>query len=145
MIWYADASYLVSAFGADGNTPSAKRWLSRCEAFPVLVSRLTILEAETGLRAAMMDGRINQAQMQGALADIHRAILEGYFQRKEVPQHQWFPQAHRISLHATTGCVCRALDVLHVSAAIIVKAHGFLSFDKHQRELAKAEGLEVAP
>ena len=83
--------------------------------------------------------------MQGALADIHRAILEGYFQRKEVPQHQWFPQAHRISLHATTGCVCRALDVLHVSAAIIVKAHGFLSFDKHQRELAKAEGLEVAP
>jgi len=48
-------------------------------------------------------------------------------------------------MHATTGCVCRALDVLHVAAAVILKAKGVLTFDKHQRELAKVEGLEVAP
>lgn len=145
MIWYSDASYLVSVFGEDSNTPAAKRWLRKCTDFPILITRLTVLEAETGLRAAVADGRLTVEKMQTALAGIHRAILEGYFLRRDVPHHQWFPQGHRISMHATTGCVCRALDVLHVAAAVLFKARGFLSFDKHQRELAKTEGLEVEP
>jgi hypothetical protein len=143
--WYSDASYLVSAFGEDSNTLEAKRWLRQCADFPILITRLTVLEAETALRAAVADGRLTQEKMQAAMADIHRSVLEGHLQRKDVPHHQWFPQGHRISMHATTGCVCRALDVLHVAAAVIVKAKGMLTFDKHQRELAKAEGLEVAP
>jgi hypothetical protein len=143
--WYSDASYLVSAFGEDSNTLEAKRWLRQCADFPILITRLTVLETETALRAAVADGRLTQEKMQAAMADIHRSVLEGHFQRKDVPHHQWFPQGHRISMHATTGCVCRALDVLHVAAAVIVKAKGMLTFDKHQRELAKAEGLEVAP
>lgn len=97
------------------------------------------------MRAAVADGRMTSERMQKAQAAIHRALLEGYLERREVAAHQWFPQAHRISMHATTGCVCRALDVLHVAAAVILKAKGMLTFDKHQRELAKAEGLEVAP
>ncbi len=145
MKWYSDASYLVSAFGEDSNTPAAKRWLRQCADFPILITRLTILEAETALRAAVADGRLTHEKMQAAMADIHRSVLEGHLQRKEVPHHQWFPQGHRVSMHATTGCVCRALDVLHVAAAVILKAKGMLTFDKHQRELAKAEGLEVAP
>jgi hypothetical protein len=143
--WYSDASYLVSAFGEDSNTLEAKRWLRQCADFPILITRLTVLETETALRAAVADGRLTQEKMQAAMADIHRSVLEGHLQRKDVPHHQWFPQGHRISMHATTGCVCRALDVLHVAAAVIVKAKGMLTFDKHQRELAKAEGLEVAP
>lgn len=145
MKWYSDASYLVSAFGEDSNTPAAKRWLRQCEDFPILITRLTILEAETALRAAVADGRLTHEKMQAAMVDIHRSVLEGHLQRKEVPHHQWFPQGHRVSMHTTTGYVCRALDVLHVAAAIILKAKGMLTFDKHQRELAKAEGLEVAP
>lgn len=145
MKWYSDASYLVSAFGEDSNTPAAKRWLRQCPDFPILITRLTILEAETALRAAVADGRLTHEKMQAAMANIHRSVLEGHLQRKEVPHHQWFPQGHRVSMHATTGCVCRALDVLHVAAAVILKAKGMLTFDKHQRELAKTEGLEVAP
>ncbi|WP_395749042.1 PIN domain-containing protein [Prosthecobacter sp.] len=145
MTWYSDASFIVSAFGEDANSSKAKRWLRQCAAFPILISRLTLLEAETALRAATADGRLTNDKMQTALSGIHRAVLEGYLQRKDVPHHQWFPQSHRISMHASTGCVCRALDVLHVAAAVILKSSGFLTFDRHQRELAKAEGLEVAP
>lgn len=123
----------------------AKRWLKKCTDFPIFVTRLTLLEAETAMRAAIADGRLTHDKMQTALAGIHRAILEDYLQRKDIPHHQWFPQGHRISMHAETGCVCRALDVLHVAAAVILKSGGFLTFDKHQRELAKAEGLEVVP
>ena len=145
MNWYSDASFLVSAFGEDGNTLAAKRWLRRCTQFPILVTRLSILEAETALRAAVAGGRLTPVKMQSALAAIHRATLEGYVERKDIPLNQWFPQAHRISAHAQTGCVCRALDVLHVAAAVILKAGGLLSFDKHQRELAELEDLAVAP
>lgn len=126
-------------------TRQRKHWLKACKAFPILITRLTILEAETALRAAVTDGRLAPQKMQVALAGIHRASLEGYLLRKDIPHHQWFPQAHRVTAHATTKCVCRALDVLHVTAAVILKAGGFLSFDKQQRELAEVEGLKLAP
>jgi len=84
-------------------------------------------------------------KMSKAQQRLRQGLIEGILEKKELSPHQWFPQAQRISMHATTGCVCRALDVLHVAAAVILKAQGMLTFDKHQRELAKAEGLEVAP
>jgi predicted nucleic acid-binding protein len=143
--WYSDASYLVSAFGRDSNTPKAKAWLRKCRTFPILVTRLTLLESDAAMRSAVADGRMKPEDLQKALAAIHRAILEGYLERCDAPAHQWYPQAHRITAHATTKCVCKALDVLHVSAAVIVKAKGFLSFDSHQSALARAEGLVVAP
>jgi hypothetical protein len=143
--WYSDASYLVSAFGRDSNTPKAKAWLRKCRTFPILVTRLTLLEADTAMRSAVADGRMKPADLQKALAGIHRALLEGYLERRDVPAHQWYPQAHRITAHALAKCICKALDVMHVSAAVIFKAKGFLSFDGHQSLLARAEGLTVAP
>ena len=58
---------------------------------------------------------------------------------------QWFPQAHRITAHASTQSVCRALDVLHVAAAVVLKADGLLTFDTHQKLLAETENLTVEP
>ena len=143
MIWYADASFLVSAFGEDANTAEAKAWLRSCTTFPLLITRLSMLEAETALRAAVAGNRLSEAKMNIVLSGLHRATLEGYLHRKDVPQHQWFPQAHRISAHARTDCVCRALDVLHIAAAVIFQAGGILSFDQDQRALAESEGFQV--
>lgn len=55
MIWYADASFLVSAFGEDANTIEAKAWLRACTTFPLLITRLSVLETETGLRLQATD------------------------------------------------------------------------------------------
>ena len=145
MICYADASFLVSAFGEVANTVEAKAWLRACTTFPLLITRLSVLETETALRAAVAGNRLSAAKMNIALAGLHRATLEGYLHRKDVPQHQWFPQAHRISAHSKTASVCRALDVLHISAAVIFKAGGLLSFDQDQRALAESEGLKISP
>lgn len=145
MTWYSDSSFITSAFGDDVNTPKASAWMRKNIAFPIYVSRLSILENETALRAAVQGGLITFEKMSKAQQRLRQGLIEGILEKKELSPHQWFPQAHRISMHATTGCVCRALDVLHVAAAVILKAKGMLTFDKHQRELAKAEGLEVAP
>jgi predicted nucleic acid-binding protein len=145
VIWYADASFLVSAFGEDANTAEAKSWLRKGADFPLLITRLTVLEAETALRAAVAGQRLTADKMTLAMAGMHRATLEGYLHRKDAPQHQWFPQAHRISAHAGTASVGRALDILHISAAVIFKADGLLTFDKDQRALAESQGLKVQP
>lgn len=42
---------------------------------------------------------------------------------------------------ATSG----TLDILHIAAAIILRADTFLTFDKRQAKLAAAAGLRVAP
>jgi predicted nucleic acid-binding protein len=142
---YADASFLVSAFGKDAHTPTAIRWLRSFTEFPILVSRLTLLEADTALRAAVLGKRITGEEMTSALHGIHRALKEGFLVRREVPTHQWYPQAHRISAHDTHRSAARALDIMHVAAAVVLRAKGFLSFDDRQRELAEDEGLQVMP
>ncbi|HYF35074.1 MAG TPA: hypothetical protein VD994_07260 [Prosthecobacter sp.] len=109
------------------------------------MTRLSVLEAETALRAAVAGGKTTSNKMDTALEGIHRATLEGYLVRREVPAKQWFPQAHRISAHAEIAPVCRALDVLHVAAAVVLKADGFVTFDADQKKLAAFEGLTVGP
>ena len=144
-MWYADASFLASVFGQDANTPAALHWLRTCTVFPIIVSRLTLLEVETAFRAAVQGGHLTAAEREQARRRMERGFRDGILLQRELLPHQWFPQAHRITLHATPLSTCRALDVLHIAAAILKKASGFLSFDHHQRVLATAEGLVVAP
>ena len=80
-----------------------------------------------------------------AIERIKRSLHEGFLVRREVPTIQWFPQAHRISTFSTAPCCFGALDILHVSAALFLRADGFLTFDGNQRVLAKSEGLQVEP
>ena len=145
MIWYSDASFLVSAFGKDGNTPQAKTWLRACKSFPIIVSRLSEFEMDTALRAAVLGRRLSEETAVEARQSFIRAKLEGYFEQREIKPHQWFPQAHRISANAQIESACRALDVLHVAAAVLLKADGFLTFDEAQSKLAEHEGLKVEP
>jgi predicted nucleic acid-binding protein len=144
-MWYSDASFLVSAFGDDSRTSEALRWLANVQALPIIVSRLTLLEFDTAMKASVQGGKLSSKDAQSAHLRLQRALSDGYLKRAEVLTHQWFPQAQRITAHATTAAVCRALDVLHVTAALLLKQSGFLSFDGPQRELAKAEGLQVEP
>lgn len=145
MIWYADASFIVSAFGKDAHSRTAAKWLGRSADYPILIGRLTILETEIAWRAAHKDQRLSEGDYAAARRQLKQALLEGILEKRELRPHQWFPQAHRISEHAKTDAVCRSLDVLHVSAAKLLKVKGFLTFDAAQSKLAVHEGLKVEP
>ena len=54
-----------------------------------------------------------------------------------------FDTAKRISLEHTGGIGSRPLDVLHVAAALAMRAEALLSFDGNQRKLGKAAGLRA--
>jgi hypothetical protein len=100
MIWYADASFLFSAFGKDVHSRTAAKWLGRGADFPILISRLTILETEIAWRAALKDQRLSEVDYAAARRQLKQGLLEGILAKRELRPHQWFPQAHRISDHA---------------------------------------------
>lgn len=71
MIWYADASFLVSAFGKDAHSRKAARWLGRGVDFPILISRLTILETEIAWRAALKYQRLSEGDCAAARRQLN--------------------------------------------------------------------------
>ena len=53
-------------------------------------------------------------------------------------------EAERLSAKYTAGTGHRSMDILHVATALTTGARDFLSFDRNQSRLARADGLAVA-
>ena len=143
---YADASFIVALFArGDDHWEAAWRWWKTNHTQTLVVSRLTIFEAENTIRALATGGKCRPAESLAAVEGIRRAIVEGLLVRRSVPEHRLFPAGTRLSLHHTTQSAFGALDILHVATALELKADVLVSFDTRQRELAQAEGLKAVP
>lgn len=143
---YADASFVVALFvRGDEHWQAAWQWWKSHHTQTLVVSRLTIFEAENTIRALPLGGKLKQAESRAALEGIQRALLEGILVSRSVPEHRLFPSARRLSMHHTIRSSYGALDILHVAIAMELGADLFLSFDKSQLVLAKGGGLKVGP
>lgn len=141
----ADASFLVAAFAtADGHNRAAWRWWSK-RGCAIHATRLSLFEAENTIRGFPLSGKCSTEEALRWINGIHRAILEGLIERRDAPLHRVLPLAHRLSLHHTMQATFGAMDILHVAAALDLKATEFLSFDGRQCELAEKEGLLTLP
>ena len=69
-------------------------------------------------------------------------MRQGVFQLFRL-QEEAFQRAQRISRQTTARLGTRTADVLHVAAALEMKADCLYSFDRQQRKLAKALKLKV--
>lgn len=145
MIPYADASFVVALFTLDEHRARAWRWWRSHKRHPILVSRLTVFEAENTFRAHRAGGFITAAEERESLTALEAARRDGLLVRRETPPHRLYPEAHRLSLFHSRRAAYGALDILHVSAAFILRADTFLTFDKSQADLAAAAGLRNAP
>lgn len=74
---------------------------------------------------------------------MKRMLLEGFIELWEVPVKRLYPAARRLSQFHTQTAGYGAMDIIHVASAQDMGATIFLSFDRRQRELAKAEGIKV--
>ena len=77
MIVAADASFLVSLYGGDWNTPAARAWMA-ANAEPDLLTGALRFESENALRLACFRSRIKAAELAKALADIADDLDEGH-------------------------------------------------------------------
>lgn len=144
MIVTADASFLVSLYGVDVNTPAARSWMAAI-AEPLLLTAALRFETENALRLACFRGRITAAELAQALSDIESDLVQGILIKTPLFAELLWDECRRISATRTLATGSRAFDITHVAAAVLLKAETFLSFDGRQRTLAGLVGLRVAP
>ncbi len=144
MIATADASFLVSLYGGDVNTPAARAWMA-AKASPLLLPGALRFETENALRLARFRGKIATAELQQALAEIESDLAAGLLIRRDISADTHWDECRRLSAAHTLSLGCRAYDITHVAGALAMGADTFLSFDKNQRSLARQVGLTVGP
>lgn len=144
MIVAADASFLVSLYGGDVNTPAARAWMAS-HAEPIMLTGALRFETENALRLACFRGRITQAELAQALAEIESDLAQGILIATHLDSDLQWEEARRISARHTLSIGSRAYDITHIAAAALLKADLFLSFDGRQRALATLVGIAVAP
>ena len=141
---YADSSFLVSLTVADGNTAAARRFMIKCrQALPF--NPLHRLEVRNGIRLRVQRKEIDVARREAAHRQIDDDLADGLLVHQPMPWTEALRRAESLSAAHTERIGTRAADTLHVAAALITGARLFLSFDKKQRALASAAGLEVKP
>lgn len=142
MVICADTSFLFSLYANDVHTPRALAWTQK-NPLPIFLSVLTEYELGNALRFA---------EFRKGIAPGSAAIFWAQFvgdQNQDRIRVQisnladMVEEAARLSATHTLAGGYRSFDILHVAAALQMKATTFLTFDANQKKLAKAEGLEV--
>lgn len=80
----ADASFLVSLYRGDVNTPPARAWMA-ANATPLWVSGALRFETENALRLALVRGKLTPSELPQALAEIEADFAAGILVAREIP------------------------------------------------------------
>jgi hypothetical protein len=146
MIAYADSSFAVALFTQEEDHGNAGwQWWKTAGLCQIMISRLTVLETENTFHALRVDHKLNAVDFRQATTGFAQARMEGLLVRRETPVHRLYPEAHRLIAHYSARAAYGTLDILHVAAAVILRADTFLTFDKSQAKLAASAGMRVEP
>ncbi|MFZ0595209.1 MAG: type II toxin-antitoxin system VapC family toxin [Bryobacteraceae bacterium] len=138
---YFDTSFLVSLYTPDANSTRAARAMQTSSATH-LISTLGRLEAANALELRVFRKEISAAQANSSLSDFEKDLQQGFFQLIPLPERV-FERAHQLSRRTTARLGTRTADLLHVAAAIELKADYLYSFDQQQRKLAQVVRLKT--
>jgi predicted nucleic acid-binding protein len=139
-----DTSFLFSFYGRDTFTPAALAAARDLAKAPSL-SPFNEYEFLNAVRLASFRGAIGGEQAAAMLEDFAADLAAGRLAPEVASLTAILEEAKRLSAKHTQAQGHRAFDILHVAAAVTMKADAFLSFDFNQRQLAKAAGLKVFP
>jgi len=137
---YCDASFLLSLYIGTESLSTAARELAISFEEAIALVWLTELEVSTTLYRS-----VRGALLHKTLAAIEAARNEGILVRCTLPEEAYQSRAQQLSKQHAARIGCRTLDILHVAFALEIASAFFVSFDRRQRQLAKAVGLKVLP
>ena len=89
------------------------------------------------------DRRNVTRQRDAALERLERFLKRGTLLDVTLKMEAVFTRAAKLSITHTERVGARAIDILHVAAALTLESELFLTTDERQAQLAKAEGLKV--
>ena len=141
---YADTGFVVSLYREESTSARAAALMARQTA-SVRLSQLGELEFRNVLHLAVFRGELAA----GDAALKKRLFLEdvanGIFTILPVPASELFARSVELADRHSARLGTRSLDLIHVAAALLLKADMFFSFDERQRKAAKLERLKVKP
>ena len=149
---YADTSFLVKLVSDESGSISAMAEFRRLDFPPLFFLPLHALEVanairhrafhlrrstESGQRAAIARER------DAALARVERWLKRGWLIDAAADCDEALLRARTLSERHTERLGCRGFDLLHVTLALELESEAFLTSDRIQGALARAEGLAV--
>lgn len=137
-----DTSFLFSLYANDLHSRRAIAWIS---AFgePLSLSPFNEYELGNALRFAEFRKLIPLGMAANSWAQFESAIVQKRLRPEVCNLALVLAEAKRLSSTHTLRRGHRSFDILHVAAALHLRATQFLTFDTNQTRLAKAEGLSV--
>lgn len=145
---YADTSFIGQFLVPDFATAAARAVFQRLRRPPLLYTGLHELELTNLLRlrvfAAGHAAERSRTRTETALAVRRLQHMEqtAMLQRTLLDWEVVASQAANYSVRHTEKLGTRAMDLLHVAAAVSLNARLFLTCDRRQAALAKATGLK---
>jgi predicted nucleic acid-binding protein len=125
----------------DANSDQAIAF-ARLESGSILLSSLVVLEATNAFELRVFRGHGTRLNAAKAIADLDADAALGIFRILPLPTSVW-DLARKLSRKHTATLGTRPLDILQVAIAIALRAGTFLTFDRNQANLARAEELET--
>ena len=141
---YPDSSFVISLYCNDKNTEEARRFMAR-HPEALAFNPYHRLEVFNGLRLRVHRGDMTKEERATVLRRIDENLSDGILAHVPLPWTDALRKAEQLSADHAEHIGSRSADTLHVAVAMLVGTRRFLSFDKRQRELANAVGLEVKP
>jgi predicted nucleic acid-binding protein len=136
---YPDTSFLVSLYLKDSNTPSAIE-LSKSLQPVLILTPIHELELNNAIELAVFRREITPDQAAAARRDFEQDVL--HWTISPLPPDA-FLRVVSLARRHTARYGTRSIDILHVATASALGAEAFLTFDRRQLRLAKAEGLRI--
>lgn len=136
---YADTSFLISLFTTDANSAAADAYV-RLAVAPFPLTPFGRLELTNAVQLRHFRREITAAEAGEVLAAIASHLAAGALAPIATPAAM-FERAQALAGKHTARLGVRSLDILHVAVALELQAESFLTFDRRQARLARAEGL----
>lgn len=149
---YADSSFLVKLLAGEAGTPEAVAEYRRLNRPPLFFLPLHALEVENAIRQRAFYERSARSRSERprirrerdeALARLKRYRETRAFWEVAIETDEAIERGRGLSSAHSERLGARAIDVLHVSCALLLKSDIFLTTDERQSRLAKAGGLKT--
>lgn len=149
---YADTSFLGRLLTQDAGTMAAVGLYRNLGRPPLFFLPLHGLEVANAIRQRAFHQRHSAPSLQRAaikrerdtsLALLAKYISRGAFMEITVDMEPAIVLARSLSEKHTERLGCRGFDLLHVALALELECEAFLTSDRIQAALARAEGLNV--
>jgi hypothetical protein len=147
---YADASFLFSLYAWDGNTLLAQKAYDSDRRRPLFFTPWQSLELRNAVRLAahrlIRAGETVPFQIGAVFKRIDEDLSAGRLRHRQPDTNDTLTLAEQLSAEHTEKLGSAAVDLWHVSAALILRADTFWTFDTDQRRLALAtKGIRRVP